>query len=106
MAVVPNYYLQVTNLYPALDVLFQPPSGDSDPQSFSRLVQTYGRVEVIWFPFSDSFPFTDVAWVKVWARQGREIQPQVPGPYNYPWTNDMSSRKAITSLGACVSGPI
>jgi Cholesterol oxidase, substrate-binding/FAD binding domain len=83
MVVVPNYYLQVTNLYPSTDVLFQSPSGNLDPQSFSRLVQTYGRVEVIWFPF------TDVAWVKVWARQDKAVQPQVAGPYNYPWTNNI-----------------
>jgi Cholesterol oxidase, substrate-binding/FAD binding domain len=84
MAVVPNYYLQVTNLYPETDTLFQPPSRNPDPKSFSQLVQTYGRVEVIWFPF------TDVAWVKVWARQDKAVQPQVPGPYNYPWTNNLA----------------
>jgi Cholesterol oxidase, substrate-binding len=83
MVVVPNYYLQVTNLYPETDVLFQPPSSNPHPQSFSQLVQTYGRIEVIWFPF------TDVAWVKVWARRDTAIQPQVPGPYNYPWTNNL-----------------
>jgi hypothetical protein len=39
----------------------------------------YGRVEVTWFPF------TDRPWVKTWRLRHERIDPQVPGPYNYPW---------------------
>ncbi|HET9649881.1 MAG TPA: cholesterol oxidase substrate-binding domain-containing protein [Microlunatus sp.] len=83
LAVVPNYYLQVHNLYPPADTLFQPTGGASD-QSLASLVGVYGRVEVIWFPFTD-FP-----WVKAWERVEDRLEPQVEGPYNYPWTDDIS----------------
>ena len=93
-AVVPNYYLQVHNLYPPADTLFGPAGGASE-QSLASLVGQYGRVEVIWFPFSD-FP-----WVKAWERVEAKVEPQVGGPYNYPWSDnisDLESRLIAASL--------
>jgi FAD/FMN-containing dehydrogenase len=83
LAVVPDYYLQVTNRYPLVTTLLEAPGADS-PDSLSQLVQTYGRVEVIWFPF------TDLPWVKTWERVPGKIKPQVGSPYNYPWAMDIS----------------
>jgi len=81
LAVVPNFYLQVQNLYPHVDILFQPATAPSNPQSLAGLLKTYGRLEAIWFAY------TTTPWVKTWQYQSQEIQPQVPGPYNYPWAN-------------------
>jgi hypothetical protein len=83
LSVVPNYYLQATNWYPDTATLFEAPSSTPSPQSLSQLLQTFGRVEVIWFPF------TDHPWVKTWQRMDSEVSPQVPGPYNYPWSCDI-----------------
>jgi cholesterol oxidase-like protein/FAD binding domain-containing protein len=81
LRVVPNYYLQVENSYPAASLLFGTGSGSG---SFQQLVQQYGRVEVIWYPF------TDDPWVKCWSVQQSAIQPQTSGPYNYPLANRIS----------------
>ncbi|HEX7832189.1 MAG TPA: cholesterol oxidase substrate-binding domain-containing protein [Thermoanaerobaculia bacterium] len=81
MRVVPNYYLQVQNSYPTAELLFGTGTGTG---SFQQLVQEYGRVEVIWYPFTDN------PWVKCWSVQTDEIQPQVTGPYNYPLANNIS----------------
>jgi hypothetical protein len=96
-AVVPNYYLQVRNLYPPADILFGPADEGSE-QSLASLVGQYGRVEVIWFPFSD-YP-----WVKAWERVADQVEPQVDGPYNYPWSDDISeldSTLIAASLHEC-----
>lgn len=80
LRVVPNYYLQVRNWYPDASVLFQPSTAAPSDQSLSSFVDKYGRIEVIWFPF------TNKPWVKTWQRMDEKIEPQVSGPYNYPWT--------------------
>ncbi len=81
LRVVPNYYLQLTPLFPAVADLFASPSGAGGlpAQALSALLDVYGRVEVLWFPLT-----TD-AFVQCSRRELNEIQPQVPGPYNYPW---------------------
>lgn len=86
LRVVPNYYLQVTNRYPAAETLFQAPvpGGALPDEALATLLDDYGRIEVIWFPFTDS------PWVKTWERKDGRITPQVPGPYNYPWANRIS----------------
>ncbi|MDQ1435922.1 MAG: hypothetical protein QOF59_2738 [Actinomycetota bacterium] len=86
LRVVPNYYLQLTPLFPAVTDLFASPSQGRDlpAQAFSTLLDTYGRVEVLWFPY------TNEAFAQCNQVQAKEIQPQVPGPYNYPWMNDIT----------------
>jgi hypothetical protein len=81
LRVVQNYYLQVKNSYPDGNLLFGTGTGTG---SFQQLVQEYGRVEVI------TYPFTQEPWVKCWAIQPTEIQPQTTGPYNYPLANNIS----------------
>src|SRR5262245_15394081 len=83
LQVIPNYYLQVTNWYPAVAELFEAPSGTPSRQAISTLLDDYGRLEVIWFAY------TDAAWVKTWERKETALEPQVGGPYNYPWANDI-----------------
>jgi len=85
LRVIPNYYLQVANWYPSADVLFQEPGALLSPQVLASLLDDYGRIEVIWFPFTSN------PWVKTWELKDHQLQPQVPGPYNYPWANTISS---------------
>jgi FAD/FMN-containing dehydrogenase len=80
LRVIPNYYLQVQNSYPSTSLLFGTGTGTG---SFQQLVQQYGRVEAIWWPFTEN------PWVKCWSVQPTQIHPQVPGPYNYPLANDI-----------------
>jgi hypothetical protein len=79
LRVVPNFYLQVDNRYPRAQVLFEASASAPSKDSLSALLQDFGRVEVTWFPY------TDRPWVKTWLLRHERIDPQVPGPYNYPW---------------------
>ena len=84
LRVLPNFYLQVANWYPPADILFEPPSPSPSDRALTSFLDSYGRVEVIWFPF------TLKPWVKTWEVRKERIEPQVPGPYNYPWANNIS----------------
>ena len=84
MKVIPNYFLEVENSYPDGGVLFEASTKSPSPQSISALLDTYGRVEVIWFPFTDN------PWVKTWKLISQYTQTPVSGPYNYPWANNIS----------------
>lgn len=87
LRVVPNYYLQMTPVFPTVTDLFAAPpeSGDLPAEAYANLLDTYGRVEVLWFPYTDN------AFAQCNKVQATEIQPQVSGPYNYPWMNDIPS---------------
>jgi hypothetical protein len=88
LAVVPNYYLQVESSYPRATTLFEAPSATPSPHSMTQLVASYGRVEAIWFPFTDN------PWVKTWQRMPNAVQPQVGGPYNYGFANNISAQQS------------
>jgi FAD/FMN-containing dehydrogenase len=64
--------------------LFAPP-GEGSRTTFADLVNESGRVEVIWFPFSDN------PWVKIWMVSPTKplTSRQVDRPYNYPFTHDI-----------------
>lgn len=83
MLVEPNYYLQLTCLFPQVSDLLGAPSQDS-PGQFSALLDEYGRIEILWFPFNDQ------AFVQANQRQETAIEPQVAGPYNFPWMNSVT----------------
>lgn len=83
MLVEPNSYLQLTCLFPQVSDLLGAPTHDS-PDQFSALLDTYGRIEVLWFPFNDQ------AFVQANQRQKTAIEPQVAGPYNFPWMNTVT----------------
>jgi hypothetical protein len=86
LRVVPNYYLQLTCHFPNAADLFAPPpsSGPPTPGTLAALLDTHGRVEVLWFPY------TLQTFVQCNRLQTTKIQPQVSGPWNYPWMNDIS----------------
>lgn len=84
LRVIPNYYLQVKNWYPTADVFFQAPSSSLSPEALATMLDNYGRLEVIWFPF------TDEPWIKTWELKTEKLNPWVDSPYNYPWANNIS----------------
>ncbi|BAZ48792.1 hypothetical protein NIES4103_14020 [Nostoc sp. NIES-4103] len=84
MKVIPNYYLEVVNSYPKADDLFQDPSQPLSDNAIAKLLDRYGRVEVIWFPF------TDEPWIKTWETIPEPTKTPVSGPYNYPWANNIT----------------
>jgi FAD/FMN-containing dehydrogenase len=62
--------------------LFAPP-GTAGPDSLARYANNVGRVEAIWFPF------TDTPWLKTWTLAPSKplLSREVTGPYNYPFTD-------------------
>jgi hypothetical protein len=81
LEVIPNYNLRCqsfTNL--PVSTLFPPgnPSGPPPEYSFADFVDRFGRVEIIWFPFTTN------PWLHVWqvAPQKPSGSRQVSGPYN------------------------
>jgi hypothetical protein len=83
LRVVPNYYLQLTPMFPAVSDVFAPPTNPLPTDAFANLLDTYGRVEVLWFPY------TQQVFAQCNMLETSEIQPQVSGPYNYPWMNNI-----------------
>jgi hypothetical protein len=86
LAAVPNYYLQLTNLFPDMDDVMAKPTQVPLPQSaLTSLLDAHGRVEVIWFPYQP------VAWVQCNSRFAqappKEPSTWVTGPNNYGWMN-------------------
>ncbi|MCH2105830.1 MAG: FAD-binding protein, partial [Planctomycetes bacterium] len=64
--------------------LFGPPG--SGGQTLESLVEESGRVETIWYPFTDN------PWLKVWKVTPTKpwISREVDGPYNYPFSDNIS----------------
>ncbi|KAB8031803.1 cholesterol oxidase substrate-binding domain-containing protein [Fluviispira multicolorata] len=59
--------------------------------SFAKLVEKNGRVEAIWFPF------TDKPWIKVWSvtdEQKPKASREVKSPYNYPFSDNLCDELA------------
>lgn len=86
LQVVDNYNLRcqsITDL-PAATIFAAPtPSAPVPPDSLAAHLDRSGRVEVIWFPFSDN------PWLHVWT-----VSPEKPAgsiavgtPYNYPFAD-------------------
>lgn len=99
LRVVPNYYLQLSWKFPSAADLFAPPAEPPSAQSFAGLLDECGRVEVLWFPY---VPMTFVQCNKV---QSTKIAPQVDGPYNYPWMNDIPAWGSELIRAALVHEP-
>lgn len=66
--------------------LFAPPS-TAGSDSLASYANSAGRVEAIWFPF------TDTPWLKVWsiAPTKPALSIQVTSPYNYSFTNSVTT---------------
>lgn len=87
LLVEPNYYLQLHCLFPdATDLFAAPgtPPKSGNPQ-FASLLDDYGRIEVLWFPYNTG------TFVQCNRRQSTKNDDQVDGPYNYPWMNDITA---------------
>ncbi|HKY13948.1 MAG TPA: cholesterol oxidase substrate-binding domain-containing protein [Microthrixaceae bacterium] len=67
-------------------------SSASASRSFSSYMNSSGRVEAIWFPFTDN------PWLKVWSRSPSKpfFARSVSSPYNYGFSDNLSSE--LTSL--------
>jgi FAD/FMN-containing dehydrogenase len=76
------YSTQVT------DVFASPASAGSN--SFAKLVDRYGRVEVLWFPF------TTVPWIKMWSVAPNKplVSKTVTSPYNYTFVNVVTEEQS------------
>ncbi len=66
--------------------LFAPPA-TAGSNSLASYVDGAGRIEAIWFPF------TDTPWLKVWTLAPSQplLSVKVGGPYNYSFTNSVTS---------------
>jgi FAD/FMN-containing dehydrogenase len=99
LSVRENYYLRCVSdvTIPAGELFAAPASAGSN--SFAAFVESAGRVEAIWFPFTEN------PWLKVWS-----LSPQQPPtsretttPYNYPFS-DAVPKPVADLAGALVSG--
>lgn len=85
LQVVDNYNLRCqsfTNI--SWQTLFAAPgAGPSSRSAFADFLATSGRVEIIWFPFSDN------PWIHVWTVEPTQPTGSVKAdhPYNYPFAD-------------------
>jgi FAD/FMN-containing dehydrogenase len=78
--------------------LFAPPAS-AGSSSFASYVDSAGRIEAIWFPF------TDTPWIKVWSLAPTKpaLSIKVTSPYNYGFTNSVTSSEN-TFFGEVAAG--
>jgi len=75
------------------------PAASAGSRSLRSYLQSAGRVEAIWFPFTDN------PWLKVWSVKPSKplLAKQVNSPYNYPFSDNLSGE--LTSLiGQIIAG--
>jgi FAD/FMN-containing dehydrogenase len=60
--------------------------GSGASRTFASYVASAGRVEAIWFPFTDN------PWLKVWSRSPSKplFSREVTSPYNYPFSDSLT----------------
>jgi hypothetical protein len=102
LEVVPNYNLRcrsITNIE-ASTLFAKPTSSTPAPNSFAAFVEKTGRLEIIWFPFTEN------PWVHLW-----NVEPQKPaasrevtGPNNYPFADNLDPELQRILDGALASG--
>lgn len=94
----PNYRLRCESITDIpWNELFAPAGAPG--RTFESYVARSGRVEAIWFPF------TDTPWLKVWTPTPTKPprSREVTGPYNYPYSDSLPD--AVTGpLGQITSG--
>jgi len=109
LQVIENYYLRCIS-YTDLtsDVLFAAPTADTPipPKSLAEFLNEFGRIEVIWFPFSWTKPSTAYPWFKVWSvcPEKPAESAEVTGPNNYTFSDNLPEEvttaiKLITKFG-------
>jgi len=84
LQVGPNYRLRCQTWYNIPTNELFGPAGTSG-RTFSSYVNSAGRVEAIWFPF------TDTPWLKVWTPTPSKpfLSRQVSSPYNYSFSDQI-----------------
>ena len=85
LRVAPNRRLRcVSRTDVSADRLFAPPES-AGPDSFAAFVESCGRVETIWFPY------TDAPWLKLWsdAPQRPAASRETLEPFNYPFSDEI-----------------
>ncbi len=93
-----NYRLRCQSWFDiAWSDLFAPASSTYS-RKFSNYISSSGRVEAIWFPF------TNTPWVKVWTVTPNKplLSKSVSSPYNYTFSDNLSSGE--TNLVAEIIG--
>jgi len=93
-----NYRLRCQSWFDiAWSDLFAPASSTYS-RKFSNYISSSGRVEAIWFPF------TNTPWVKVWTPTPSKplFSKQVNSPYNYSFSDNLTSDE--TSLVSQIIG--
>jgi hypothetical protein len=79
---VPNYYMQVTSDFPDMaDVMADPNSKPVPPSAFGTLLDEFGRIEVIWFPYQEKDK--DKAWVQRGQQFATRQGPPAEDPFNW-----------------------
>ncbi len=80
---------------PAAELFAAPGSGG---RTFASLVEQAGRVETIWFPFTNS------PWLKVWSVAPAKPAPAraVSGPYNYIFSDSIP--EPVAELAGALAG--
>lgn len=101
LQVIDNYNLRCESIT-SIDksVLFKAPTeSEMPPNSCGEFLNKYGRIEVIWFPFT-SFP-----WLKVWSVSDTKPSTSrlVNGPNNYPFSDNLPDY-LIKMINAIISG--
>lgn len=83
LAAVPNYYLQLTNIFPEMSEVMAAPSSKLPANALASMLDSYGRVEIVWFPYQP------MAWVQCNTRVATKPTTGrwVTGPYNYGFMN-------------------
>jgi hypothetical protein len=95
LQVIDNYNLRCQSFTDITsDTLFQAPTPSSPlpENSLASFLNSSGRVEAIWFPYTAS------PWLKVWTCQPQkpDSSRQVDSPYNYPFSDNLP--EWVTSL--------
>jgi len=77
--------------------LFAPPGAPG--RTFERFVEESGRVEAIWFPF------TQTPWLKIWSvcPEKPPTAREVHGPYNYFFSDSIPDLPLLEAVGEPVA---
>lgn len=101
LQVIDNYNLRCQSFTDiSADTLFAEPTGSTPPpKSFTEFLQNSGRVEAIWFPFTDN------PWLKVWTVA--PTQPvgskKVGSPNNYTFSDNLPNW-VVSIINAMMGG--
>jgi hypothetical protein len=107
----PNYWVDTISLFPNMnDVMANPPNPQNPNDAFSKLIETYGRVEVIWFPWIPVLPPYKPggnAWAQCFQRRSTAgSHPPKPNQDPYWWMNKFDPDTSREIRNALKADPI